>query len=181
MVNQVTLIGRVGQDPEIKHMENGVMVGRFSLATNERYQDKSGEWIDQTEWHNVVVWRWLAEKAEKQLKKGNLVYVEGKVTYRKYKDKEGVERSITDIVAKELRSLEKRDKLDPAALMPTEDYAPPARNNANSNPAPASASNSESAPAPNPAPAAAPKATAAPTSGPNDPPPMPEGGDDLPF
>lgn len=109
MVNKVTLIGNLGGDPEVRHLESGVMVGRFSLATNERYQDKSGEWQTLTEWHNVVVWREMAERAEKQLKKGMLVYVEGKVSYRKYNDKDGNERQTTDIVANNLRILEKRE------------------------------------------------------------------------
>ncbi len=109
MINKVTLIGNLGGDPEIRHLENGSAVGRFSLATNENYKDKEGNWQTQTEWHNVVVWRDLAERSEKQLKKGMMVFVEGKVSYRKYTDKDGVERNSTDIVANTLRLLEKRE------------------------------------------------------------------------
>lgn len=107
MINKVTLIGNLGGDPEIRHLDNGTAVGRFSLATNENYKDKDGNWQKLTEWHNVVVWRDLAERAEKLLKKGMLVYVEGKISYRKYTDKDGQERSATDIVANSYRLLEK--------------------------------------------------------------------------
>lgn len=107
MINKVTLIGNLGGDPEIRHLDNGTAVGRFSLATNESYKDKDDNWQKLTEWHNVVVWRDLAERAGKQLKKGMMVYVEGKISYRKYTDKENVERTLTDIVANNFRILEK--------------------------------------------------------------------------
>lgn len=107
MINKVTLIGNLGGDPEIRHLDNGTAVGRFSLATNENYKDKDGAWQKQTEWHNVVVWRELAERAEKMYKKGMLVYVEGKISYRKYTDKDGQERHVTDIIANTVRLLEK--------------------------------------------------------------------------
>jgi single-strand DNA-binding protein len=109
MINKVTLIGHLGRDPEIRHLENGTAVGKFSVATSEKYKDKNGEWQSQTEWHDVVVWRNLAERAEKDLKKGKLVYIEGKLTHRKYQDKEGVERYTTEIVANTFRLLEKRE------------------------------------------------------------------------
>lgn len=107
MINKVTLIGNLGGDPEIRHLENGTAVGRFSLATNENYKDKEGNWQKLTEWHNIVVWRDQAERAEKQLKKGMMVFVEGKISYRKYTGQDGVERNVTDIVANTLRLLEK--------------------------------------------------------------------------
>lgn len=109
MINKVTLIGNLGGDPEIRHLENGTSVGRFSLATNESYKDKEGNWQTQTEWHNIVVWRELAERAEKQLKKGMLVYVEGKISYRKFAGQDGQDRYVTDIVANQFRILEKRE------------------------------------------------------------------------
>ena len=109
MINKVTLIGNLGGDPEIRHLENGSSVGRFSVATNESYKDKDGNWQTLTEWHNVVVWRELAERAEKQLKKGMMVYVEGKLSYRKYTGQDGVERNVTDVVANIFRLLEKRE------------------------------------------------------------------------
>ncbi|MBK8557044.1 MAG: single-stranded DNA-binding protein [Lewinellaceae bacterium] len=109
MVNKVTLIGRLGGDPEMRHLENGVAVARFSLATNEYYKDKDGNPQETTEWHNIVIWREGAERAEKQLKKGGMVYVEGKITYRKYTGQDGAERNVTDIVASTFRSLERRE------------------------------------------------------------------------
>ncbi len=112
MINKVTLIGRLGSDPEIKRLEGGSTVGRFSVATSDSYKDKNNEWQESTEWHNIVVWGSLAERAEKHLKKGMQVYVEGKITYRKYTDKDNVERNITDIVAATLRTLEKSEKKD---------------------------------------------------------------------
>jgi len=110
MVNKVTLVGHLGRDPEIRTLENGTKVGTFSLATNETFKDKTDNWQTVTEWHNIVVWRGLAEKAERDLKKGNLAFIEGKITHRKYNDKDGVERSTTDIVANQLYSLERREK-----------------------------------------------------------------------
>lgn len=115
MVNKVTLIGNLGRDPEIRTLENGAKVGTFSLATNENYKDKNDTWQTLTEWHNIVVWRGLAEKAERDLKKGSLVYIEGKIAHRKYQDKDGVERSVTEIVASALNLLEKREN-KPAGL-----------------------------------------------------------------
>jgi single-strand DNA-binding protein len=109
MINKVTLIGHLGQDPEVRRLENGTPVGRFSLATNESYKDANGELQTLTEWHNIVVWRLQAEQAEKILKKGSLVYVDGKLTHRKFTDKNGIERMATDVVANTFRILEKRD------------------------------------------------------------------------
>ena len=109
MINKVTLIGHLGQDPELRKLENGTAVSRFSLATNEVYKDASGEQKEQTEWHNIVVWRQLAELAERLLKKGTLVYVEGKISYRKYTDKNGIERTVTDIVASTFRLMGKKE------------------------------------------------------------------------
>lgn len=129
MVNKVTLLGHLGADPEVRHLDSGVMVARLPVATNENYKDKDGNWQKLTEWHNVVVWRELAERAEKQLKKGSFVYIEGKITYRKYNDKDGQERYATDIVANNFRILDKRE--DGAggveARFPGVENAPPAR------------------------------------------------------
>jgi len=109
MINKVVLIGNLGQDPEVRHLESGAVVARFSLATNERYKDKSGETKTITEWHDVVLWRGLAELAERLLSKGKLVYVEGKLTHRKWQDKEGNARKTTEVVANNFQILEKRD------------------------------------------------------------------------
>lgn len=109
MINKVTLVGNLGKDPEIRHLEGGTSVAKFSLATNENYRDKNGEWQTQTEWHDIVAWRQLAEKAARDLHKGSLVYIEGKITHRKWQDKEGQDRYSTEIVASTIRSLERRE------------------------------------------------------------------------
>ena len=109
MVNKVILIGNLGKDPEVRHLESGSVVAKFSVATNENYRDKAGEWQTITEWHNIVVWRGLAEKAERSIKKGMQVYIEGKLSTRKWQDKEGNDRYSTDVVANYLRSLEKKE------------------------------------------------------------------------
>jgi len=115
MINKVILIGNLGRDPEVRHLESGVSVARFSVATNESYQDKNKEWQTVTEWHDVVVWRGLAERAERQLHKGSLIYVEGKLTHRKWQDKEGNDRYTTEVVANTFRSLERRESTQQAA------------------------------------------------------------------
>jgi len=109
MLNRVTFIGNLGRDPELRKLESGVSVATFSIATNENYKDKEGNWQTNTEWHNIVCWRGLADMVEARYKKGNLVYVEGKLTHRKYKDKEGNDRYTTEVVANTCRLLEKRD------------------------------------------------------------------------
>lgn len=111
MINKVTLVGYLGGDPETRTLENGTLVGRFSLATSDSYKDKEGNWQNTTEWHNVVVWRELAERCQK-FTKGQLVYVEGKISNRKYTDKDGIEKNVTDIVANAVRLLEKREHSD---------------------------------------------------------------------
>ena len=123
MINKVTLIGNLGADPEVRHLENNTAVARLRVATNERFRDKAGEWQTITEWHDVVAWRWLAERAEKQLRKGSLVYVEGKLTHRKWQDKDGNDRYNTEVVANALRSLDKRETGDQQGLPPFESVA----------------------------------------------------------
>ncbi len=128
MLNRVTFIGNLGKDPEVRRLESGVAVAKFSLATNESYKDKNGEWQQSTEWHDIVCWRYLAERAETQLKKGSMVYVEGKLTHRKYQDKDGNDRYITEVVANTFRSLERRQEGGGSygSPMPTEENMPPA-------------------------------------------------------
>ena len=109
MLNRVMLIGNLGKDPEMKRLEGGTLMGRFSLATNEYYRDNNNELQQQTEWHDVIVWRFLAEQAEKTLKKGALVYLEGKITYRKYTDKKGIERTVAEIAATTFKVLDKKE------------------------------------------------------------------------
>ena len=97
-VNKVILIGNLGKDPEVRHLESGASVANFPIATTESYKDKSGNRQDQTEWHNIVLWRGLADIAEKYLRKGSQVYIEGKLRSRSWEDKEGNTRYITEIV-----------------------------------------------------------------------------------
>jgi len=96
-INKVILIGNLGKDPEIQRLESGVKKATFSLATTESYKNKEGQKVDHTEWHNIILWRGLAEVAENYLKKGNTVYIEGRIRKRDYEDKDGVKRYITDI------------------------------------------------------------------------------------
>jgi len=108
MINKVTLIGNLGKDPEMKTLPSGAVYTRFTMATNESYQ-VNGEWQTKTEWHNVIIWRQAAERAAQQLKKGSLVYVEGKITSRSWEDENGNTRYMTEIAANLFRSLEKRE------------------------------------------------------------------------
>jgi single-strand DNA-binding protein len=108
-VNKAILVGNVGKDPEVRHLEGGTAVARFTLATSESYKNKAGELVKNTEWHNVVAWRQLAELTEKYVRKGNMIYVEGKITNRQYDDKEGVKRYISEIVADTIQFLGKKD------------------------------------------------------------------------
>ncbi|WP_161889061.1 single-stranded DNA-binding protein [Pontibacter russatus] len=104
-VNKVILIGNLGKDPEVRHLEGGIAVARFPIATSETFKDKSGQKQERTEWHNIVVWRGLAEVAEKYLRKGNSVYIEGKLRTNNYQDKEGIQRYSTEIVADNMTML----------------------------------------------------------------------------
>jgi len=104
-VNKVILVGNLGKDPEVRHLENGRAVANFSLATSETYKNREGEKVTQTEWHNVVLWTPLAEIAEKYLTKGGQVYIEGKLTSRSYDDKDGVTRYRTEVVGREMTLL----------------------------------------------------------------------------
>lgn len=97
-VNKVILVGHLGKDPEVRHLDNNVSVASFPLATSETY-NKDGRRVEQTEWHNIVMWRGLADIAAKYLHKGKLVYIEGKIRTRNYEDKEGIKRYSTEIVA----------------------------------------------------------------------------------
>ncbi|NMM47082.1 single-stranded DNA-binding protein [Marinigracilibium pacificum] len=109
-VNKVILVGNLGKDPEVRHLESGRAVANFPLATSEVYKDRrTNERVTNTEWHNVVLWSPLAEIAERFLKKGSQVYIEGKITTRSYDDKEGIKRYITEIVGRELTLLGTRD------------------------------------------------------------------------
>jgi len=107
-INKVILIGNLGKDPEIRHLESGVSVANYPIATSEVYKDrKTGEKVTQTEWHNIVLWRGLAEISEKYLKKGDKVYIEGKLRTRSWQDQEGNNRYTTEVIADNLTMLGK--------------------------------------------------------------------------
>jgi single-strand DNA-binding protein len=135
-INKVILVGNLGKDPEVRYLEGGTAVANFPIATSETYKDKnSGEKKTNTEWHNIVLWRGLAEIAEKYLKKGAQVYIEGKLKTRQWQDKEGNNRYSTEIVGDNLQMLGRKDDNNsnqpaPAAAV-TE---PPASSPVTSNP-----------------------------------------------
>ena len=104
-VNKVILVGNLGKDPEVRHFEGGVSVAHFTLATNDYYKDKQGNRVERTEWHNISAWRGLADMADKFLKKGQPVYIEGKLRTRQYQDKDQQTRYITEIIADEISML----------------------------------------------------------------------------
>ena len=119
MVNRVILIGNLGADPEVKSLESGVSVARLRLATSESYKDKNtNEWKENTEWHTITLWRNLAERAETTLRKGMQIYVEGKLSTRKWTDQEGKERYSTEVVGNYLRIINKRDAADVGGFTP---------------------------------------------------------------
>ena len=104
-VNKVILVGRLGKDPEVRHLENGATVANFSMATSETYKDRqTGERREQTEWHNVVLWRGLADIVEKYVKKGDMLYIEGKLRTRSW-EKDGVTRYTTEVVGDNMTML----------------------------------------------------------------------------
>jgi len=108
-VNKVVLIGNLGKDPDMQFLEGNIGVAKFSLATTETYKDRSGKLISQTEWHTVVLWRGLAELAQKYLHKGSLVYIEGRLKTRSWEDKDGNKKFATEVVGDNLIMLDKRN------------------------------------------------------------------------
>jgi len=163
-VNKVILVGNLGRDPEVRYMPSGEPVANITIATSSKYKNKSGEMVEETEWHRVTFFGKLAEIVSQYLKKGRPVYVEGRLKTRKYTDKDGIEKYATDIIANEMQMLGGREGMgEPSGDEGSYDSAP-------RRPAPA--------PAPRPA-AAAPAARQAP-------PPRPASGfedmdDDIPF
>ena len=119
-VNKVILVGRLGKDPEVRHLENGATVANFSMATSETYKDKTtGDRKEITEWHNIVLWRGLADVAAKYLHKGDMVYIEGKLRTRSW-EKEGVTRYTTEVIGDNMTML------SPKGSGGSSDYAPSA-------------------------------------------------------
>ena len=108
-VNKVILVGNVGKDAEVRYLDNGVAVATFPLATSENYTAKSGEKITNTEWHNIVAWRGLAEMAGKYIQKGKQLYIEGRIRTRSYDDKDGVKKYMTEILADNIQLLGRKE------------------------------------------------------------------------
>ena len=108
-VNRVMLIGNLGKDPDVQYLEGNIAVAKFPLATTETYKDRAGKLISQTEWHTVVLWRGLAELAQKYLHKGSLIYVEGRLRTRSWDDREGNKKFATEVVGDNLIMLDKRN------------------------------------------------------------------------
>jgi single-strand DNA-binding protein len=104
-VNKVILVGRLGKDPETKYTSGGQALANFSMATDHTYKDRNGERQKRTEWHRIKVWGKLAEIVQQYLKKGSLIYIEGRIETREWQDKEGQKRYTTEIVANEMRML----------------------------------------------------------------------------
>jgi len=126
-VNKVILVGRLGQDPELKYTPSGAAVTNFSVATNEVWKDDQGNKKDRTEWHRVVIWRRLAEIAGEYLKKGSRVYLEGKLQTRTWEDKDGIKRYTTEVIANIMTMLDTKAESGRAAAPPppAEADAPP--------------------------------------------------------
>jgi single-strand DNA-binding protein len=110
-INKVILVGHLGKDPEVRHLEGGVTVASFPLATSESF-NKDGKRIEQTEWHNIVLWRGLAEVASKYLTKGKLVYIEGKLRTRSFEDREKIKKYVTEVVAENFTLLGRKSDFE---------------------------------------------------------------------
>lgn len=158
-VNKAILIGFAGADPEVRYIgdaTNGTKVATLRLATSEKYKDRDGNIKEQTEWHNVVVWRSLADIVEKYVKKGTQVFIEGKLTTRQWEDNAGVKRWQTDIVASSVQLLGRKESSDNRPPHPADAYIQGARQmqqqqaNHTSGPAPHTQAQQQPAPAPAP-------------------------------
>ncbi len=123
-VNKVILLGNLGKDPEIRNLESGAKVATFSLATNRSYKGQDGKRIEETEWHNIVLWGSLADLAEKFLTKGRQVFIEGRIKTRQWDDKEGVKRYTTEIVGESMTFVGGRDQRDDVPPPSDQDYTP---------------------------------------------------------
>lgn len=119
-VNRVMLIGNLGKEPDVQFLEGNIGVAKFPLATTETYKDRNGKLISQTEWHTVVLWRGLAELAQKYLHKGSLIYVEGRLHTRSWEDKEGNKKFATEVVGDNLIMLDKRSDGSTPIVPPTD-------------------------------------------------------------
>ncbi|AXK38051.1 single-stranded DNA-binding protein [Crenobacter cavernae] len=120
-VNKVILVGNLGRDPEVRYMPNGDAVANFSIATSENWKDKNGQRQERTEWHNITMYRKLAEIAGQYLKKGRTVYIEGRIQSRKYTGKDGAERTAYEIIADQMQMVGGRDGGGSSAGAPMDD------------------------------------------------------------
>ena len=127
MLNKVILIGRLGRDPEVRYMPNGEAVCNFSVATSETWNDRNGQRVERTEWHNITMYRKLAEIAGQYLKKGSQVYLEGRIQSRKYQGKDGIERTAYDIIVNEMKMLGGGNSEQQAQSAQAETPTPPTR------------------------------------------------------
>jgi len=123
-LNRVMLIGHLGKDPEMMFTETRVPLAKISLATTESYKDKAGKQVVHTEWHSVILWRSFAEMAQQYLRKGSLVYLEGKLKSRTWEDKDGHRKSVTEIIAEHLVMLDKKDSSHHPDISREEDDQP---------------------------------------------------------
>lgn len=126
-LNKAILIGRLGRDPEVRHMPNGEAVCNFSIATSETWKDQSGQKQERTEWHAITLYRRMAEVAGQYLKKGSLVYIEGRIQSRKYTDKNGIERTAYEIIGSEMKMLGGKAEGSSESANTAEPPAPPRR------------------------------------------------------
>ena len=128
-LNKCMIIGNLGRDPEMRYTPSGQAVTQFTVATNRNYRDQQGEWQKETEWFRVVVWGQQAERAAENLRKGNKVYVEGRIQTRQWEDQTGQKRYTTELVANQVTSLERRERGEDEAPFPDEAPVrrPPAR------------------------------------------------------
>jgi len=133
-VNKAILIGNLGKDPDLRYTPSGQAVATFSLATNERYKDKDGQLVDRTEWHNIVVWGKQAETAKEYLKKGRQIFVDGRIAYRTYDDREGNKRYITEVVAQRIQFLGRREEVPETVPAEPEMDAPTSEEKAHQGP-----------------------------------------------
>ena len=130
-VNKVILVGNLGRDPEVRYLPSGDPVANVTIATSSRYKSKSGEMVEETEWHRVTFFGRLAEIVSQYLKKGRSIYVEGRIKTRKYTDKDGQEKYATDIIASEMQMLGSREGMGEPSYSEDEGGARPARAQSN--------------------------------------------------